>query len=161
MAIGIANNSIKRQCLYSMEMQFFWVRDKIALNMYDLSWHPGQENLADYQSKHCLGSHHVNVRPCYLHMESSPRYLPWAQRPSTLKGCVGTLKNGYIRNVPLPRAPPVQSASLLTSSTSWVTADPHDTCYSQAPQVPTWGNLARSLAGLRRSILTFSPVQLM
>jgi hypothetical protein len=44
-----------------MEMQFFWVADKIAQGMYDISWHPGMENLADYQSKHHLGSHHANV----------------------------------------------------------------------------------------------------
>jgi hypothetical protein len=31
---------------------------------------------------------------------------------------VGTLKNGYIRNVPLPRAPQVQSAGLVISSTN-------------------------------------------
>ncbi len=95
-------------------------------------------------------------------MENSPRYLPQAQRPSTLNRCVGTLKNGYVRNIPLPRVlqPQVQSASLVTSSTSQVTADPHDTCYSQVPCVPMWGNLARFLAGLGRSNLTFSPVWL-
>jgi hypothetical protein len=43
MAIGIANNSIKKQHSWSMEMLFFWLGDKIAQNMYDLSWHPGQE----------------------------------------------------------------------------------------------------------------------
>ncbi len=98
-----------------MEMRFFWVGDKIAQNMYDISWHPGIENLADYQSKHHIGSHHVRVRPWYLHMKSSPRYLPRAQSRSTLKGCVGTLKDGYVHNVPLPRAPQIQSASHVTS----------------------------------------------
>jgi hypothetical protein len=124
-AVGIANNSIKRQCSGSMEMRFFWVGDKIAQNMYDLSWHPGQDNLADYQSKHHLGSHHANVILWYLHMEKSLGQLPRAQRPSTLKGCVGTMKDGCIRNVPLSRAPQVQSASLVTCSTSQVTTDPH------------------------------------
>jgi hypothetical protein len=102
-AVRIVNNSIKRQWLRSIEMRFFWVGDKIAQNMYDVSWHPGMENLPDYQSKHHLGSHHVNVRPWYLHMEISPRYLPRAQSQSTLKGFVGTLKDGYVHNVPLPR----------------------------------------------------------
>jgi hypothetical protein len=74
-AVRITNNSIKRQHSRSMEMRFFWVGDKIAQNMYDVSWHPGMENLADYQSKHHLGSHHVKVRPWYLHMENSPRNL--------------------------------------------------------------------------------------
>jgi hypothetical protein len=95
--------------------EIFWVGDKIAQNIYDISWHPGMKNLADYQSKHHIGSHQVRVRPWYLHMESSPRYLPRAQSWSTLKGYVGTLKDGYIRNVPLPRAPRIQSASHVTS----------------------------------------------
>jgi hypothetical protein len=69
--------------------------------MHDITWHPGMENLVDYQSKDHLGSHHVNVKPWYLHMENSPPYLPRAQSQSTLKGCVGTLEGGYIRNVPL------------------------------------------------------------
>ena len=102
-AIGIANNTIKRQRSRAMEMRYFWVGDKVAQDIYSLSWHPGQENLADYQSKHHPGAHHTAVRPYYLHEENSPLELPRAQRPSTLKGCVGTLQDGYVRNVPLPR----------------------------------------------------------
>jgi hypothetical protein len=128
MAVGIENNSIKRQQSRSMEMRFFWVGDKIAQNMYDVSWHPRIKNLADYQIKHHLGSHYVNVRPWYLHMEISPRYLPRTQSQSTLKGCVGTLKEGYVRNVPLPRAPRIQSANHMTSKNR-VTIDSQDTCY--------------------------------
>ena len=77
-----------------MEMRFFWVGDKIAQNMYDVSWHPGMENLADYQNKHHIGSHHVRVRPWYLHMDNSPWYLPRVQSHSTLKGCVELSKMG-------------------------------------------------------------------
>jgi hypothetical protein len=33
MTVGIANNTIKRQCLRSMEMRFFWIGDKIAQQM--------------------------------------------------------------------------------------------------------------------------------
>ena len=95
-----------------MEMIFFWVGDKVAQEIYELRWHPGQENLADYQSKHHVGLHHAAVQPWYLQTENSPRYLPRAERPSTLKGCVGTLKDGYIRNVPLPRVPRLQRLSL-------------------------------------------------
>jgi hypothetical protein len=144
-AVGIANNTIKRQRSRSMEMRFFWIGDKIAQEMYNLQWHPGQENLADYQSKHHVGSHHTMVRPWYLHTATSPRVLPRAARPSALKGCVGTLKDGYIRKVPLPRVPRIQYA---------------DTCYSaQVPRIPTWSDLTRSLAGLGRSMLRpFSPL---
>jgi hypothetical protein len=99
-----------------MEMRFFWGGDKIAPNMYALQWHPGQENLANYKSKHHVDSHHAPGKPWYLHMENSPRVLPRAQRPSALKGCVGTLKDGYIRKVPLPQAPKIQHASHISSN---------------------------------------------
>ncbi len=134
-AVGIANNTIKRQRSRSMEMRFFWVGDKVAQGMYKLSWYPGQENLADYQSKHHIGSHHVAVRPWYLHVTNSPRVLPRALWPSALKGCVGTLKNGYVRKVPLPRAPRIQHANS-------VLMPEHDICYyAQVPHIPTWSDL--------------------
>jgi hypothetical protein len=85
-----------------MEMLYFFVGDKVAQDMYSLSWHPCQETLANYQSKHYLGLHQQVVRPWYLHQEIFPRILPWALKPSALKGCVETLKNGYLRKVPLP-----------------------------------------------------------
>jgi hypothetical protein len=114
--------------------------------MYNLQWHPGQENLADYQCKHHIGLHHRMIRPWYLHTATSPRVLPRAERPSALKGCVGTLKDGYIRKVPLPRVPRIQSASHMQHM--------HDTCYfTQVPRIPTWSDLTRSLAGLGRSVL--------
>jgi hypothetical protein len=102
----------------------------------------------------------------------SPRVIPRAVTPSALKGCVGTLKNGYVHNVPLSRAPRIQSASHVTNqsqvdaykyaSNSHVTYQPHsNTCYSQESRVPTWCDLVRSLAGLGSNILPFSPVQLM
>ncbi len=100
-AVGIANNTVKQQRSHSMEMSFFWVSDKVAEEMYSFSWHPRQENCADYQSKHHPGVHHVAVRLWYLHVNNSPRVLPWALKPSTLKGCVGTLKDGDLPKVPL------------------------------------------------------------
>ena len=60
-AVGIASNTVKRQRSRSMEMRFFWIGDKVAQEMYDITWHPGMENLADYQSKHHIGSHHMAV----------------------------------------------------------------------------------------------------
>jgi hypothetical protein len=139
-AVGIANNTIKRQQLRSMEMIFFWVGDKIAQEMYALQWHPGQENLANYQSKYHVGLHHATVRPWYLHMENSPRVLPQAHRPSAPKGCVGTLKDGYIHKVPLLRAPRIQRASHVTGN---VTAR-DDTCYLVTEScIPRWCDLGQ------------------
>ena len=130
-----------------MEMRFFWIGDKVAQSKYDLSWHPDQENLTDYQSKHHNRAHHKAVCPWYLHQSNSPLYLPWAVRPSALKGCAGTLKDGHLRKVPLPRVPRIQSMSEHVVSTAAVMSDSHDTCYLQVPRVPTWSDLTRSLAG--------------
>jgi hypothetical protein len=71
---------------------------------------------------------------------------------------VGTLQNGYIRNVPLPRVPQIQSASLVTGDHG---TNP-GTCYSQVPRVPTWSDLGRLLQGLgRRKLLPLFPCWLM
>ena len=99
-------------------MRYFWICEKDAQNVYSFKWHPGMENLTDYQSKHHPGAHHTAVRPYYLHETNSPLELPRAIKPSTLNGCVGTLKDGYVRNVPLPRVPQIQSASPTTSHES-------------------------------------------
>jgi hypothetical protein len=146
-----------------MEMHFFWIGDKVAQDMYHVAWHPGQENLADYQSKHHIGSHHVAVRPWYLHTKDSPRYLPRAVRPSTLKGCVGTLNDGYIQRVPLPRVPWIQSTSPVACAT--IHRNTTHTGYSPIAWIPTWSDMIESRSGLgrciERCIPPFSPVRLM
>ena len=102
-AVSIANDTVKKQRSRSMEMKFFWTTGQVAIGNFNVTWHPGQENLADYFTKHFDAKHHQNVRPWYLHMDNSPRLLPRALEPRTLKGCVGTLPGGYTRSAPLPR----------------------------------------------------------
>ena len=60
-------------------------------------WHPGQEDLADYVSKHHDAKHHKTVRPLYLHEINSPRELLRAMTPRVLRGCVGTKLGGSPR----------------------------------------------------------------
>jgi hypothetical protein len=156
-AVGIANNTIKRQRSRSMEMRFFWISDKCAQEIYALHWHPGQENLADYQSKHHVGAHHMKVRPWYLHEANSPRELPRALRPSALKGCVGTQDGGYLNKVPLPRIPGLQSTVPMAGEHGNTR-----TCYSQVPRIPTWDDQARShLGAIRSTLLPLAPRWLM
>ncbi len=142
-------------------MRFFWISDKVAQDMYALNWHPGQENLADCQSKHYTGTHHIAVQPWYLHMDNSPQDLPRALVPSALKGCVGTLNDGYICKVPLPCAPLIQSTRLVTCNVT-VTWDTGNACYlEQVPRIPTWHDLSRSIARICRiTILPNLPVVL-
>jgi hypothetical protein len=87
-AVGIANDTVKRQRSRAMEMRYFWVTDQARNKNIAVSWHPGAENLGDYVTKHHPAKHHQHVRPMYTHQPSSPQYLRQAQAPSTLRGCV-------------------------------------------------------------------------
>ncbi len=74
---------------------------------------------------------------------------------------VGTLDDGYVCKVPLPRAPRIQSPGNVTCAavTEWVTSD---TCYLQVPRIPTWSDLVRSqLGGARSAMLPLAPHWLM
>ena len=86
-AAGIANNTVKRQRSCSMEMRYFWIADQVARKQFDVKWHPGQENLGDYYTKHHPTSHHIRVRPYYLLEPNSPLELPRAMTPEELRGC--------------------------------------------------------------------------
>ena len=108
-AVGIENNTIKRQQSRSMEMHFFWDADAVEQAKFSIKYYPGKENLAHYQSKHHLGAHHQSVRHCYLHEPNSVHELPRASKPSTLKGCVGPLPDGYLKSNPLPQISTRQS----------------------------------------------------
>ena len=85
-ATGIANDTVKKQRSRSMEMRFFWITDQVNMSDFDVQWHPGQENRADYYTKHFDGRHHQAVRSWYLHEKNSRRKLPRAAAPSTLRG---------------------------------------------------------------------------
>jgi hypothetical protein len=86
-------------------MRFFWVADAFTQGKFDIKYHPGKENLGDYQSKHHVGAHHTAVHPWYPHELTSVQELSRASKPSTLKGWVGTLPDGYVRTKPLPQVP--------------------------------------------------------
>ena len=38
-AVGIANNTIKRERSRAMEMRYFWTCEKDAQNVYSFKWH--------------------------------------------------------------------------------------------------------------------------
>ena len=111
-AVGIANNTVKKHRLRSMEMRYFWVTDQVDREFFVVLWHPGQENLADYFTKHFDAKHHQEVRPWYLHTPNSPRFLARAAAPATLRGCAGTLNNGYLKLAPLPQVPMASHTSV-------------------------------------------------
>ena len=70
-----------------MDMRFFWITDQVKIVNFDVQWHPGKENRADYYTKHFDGRHHQAVRPWYLHEKNSPRVLPRAAAKYTARVC--------------------------------------------------------------------------
>ena len=99
--VGIVNNTVKRQQSRSMEMRYFWLLDGHHQKIFSFQYHPGFENLGDYPSKGHTGGHHLHVRPFYVHMPTSPRFLPRAAKPSVRRGCVKQV-GPYTRKSPLP-----------------------------------------------------------
>ena len=105
-ASGISNNTVKCQSSRAMEMRYFWIVDQVDQGVFNVGWYPGLENLGDYPSKHHPTKTHRHVRPWYTHMKNSPRVLPRALAPSTLRGCVKSPQaegvGHYVPCVPLP-----------------------------------------------------------
>ena len=52
---------------------------------------------------------------------------------------VGTLENGYVRNVPLPRIPLIQSTNQVVGVLIY--RNPTNTCYSRIAWIPTYSKL--------------------
>ena len=85
-------------------MRYFYIYDLVKHGIVNVKWHPGQENLADYASKHHDAKYHKTVRSLYLHKIKSPRELLQAMTPRVLQVCVGTKLGGRPR--PLRRLDP-------------------------------------------------------
>ena len=83
-ATGMIRKTIKQQRSRAMNMHYFWSISKQDDNTIDVSWHPGRENISDYSSKHHSPTIHQNLRPKYLHMPNSPRYLQRSVTPHLL-----------------------------------------------------------------------------
>ncbi len=86
-ASGIANDTINQQRSRSIDMRFYWVRDRVKQGHFQVFWAPGKTNLADYFTKHHPPKHHQQSRPIYLQTpESNNKLLHLV--PSIQRGCV-------------------------------------------------------------------------
>ena len=82
-AHGIVNNTMKQKKSKkskAMDMGFYWLRDRVQQQQFNVRWRPGKHNLADCPTKHHTGQHHQQVRPIYLYdPQTSPR---------SVQGCI-------------------------------------------------------------------------
>jgi hypothetical protein len=111
--VGITNNSFKNHQSRPMEMRYFYSVDKARKLLFlSVQYHLRLEILGDYPSKRHMTSHHVNVRPMYLHMEGSLEFCPQAPKTSDLWGRIGKNIDRYKRGRPLPVIPRIRSRLL-------------------------------------------------
>jgi hypothetical protein len=82
-AEGIIKGTIKQKRSKSIDMRFYWLKDRQEQGQFNICWEPGKTNLADYTTKHHPSSHHKRVRPIYLYMKD--------ESPRTLQGCIEIL----------------------------------------------------------------------
>ena len=63
---SILNNTVKQRRSKAMDMQFYWIKCRIAQGQFKLLWRSGRENLADYFTKLQAQVHHKITRPLYV-----------------------------------------------------------------------------------------------
>jgi hypothetical protein len=50
-AKGIATNTCKQRRSKSMDMRYHWIRDRVALKDFEITWRPGSDSIADFLTK--------------------------------------------------------------------------------------------------------------
>ena len=59
-ASGIINETVKQRRPKSIDMRFYWVRDRCKQKNFLIYWAPGKYNMGDYHTKFHSPSHHKN-----------------------------------------------------------------------------------------------------
>jgi hypothetical protein len=66
-AEGIINDTVKQRRSKAIDMRFYWVRDRVRQGQFRVHWKKGEDNRADYFTKHHSPKHHRQMRSTYLH----------------------------------------------------------------------------------------------
>ena len=54
-----------------MDMQFYWMKDRVKQKDFFVYWKPGIQNMGDYFTKHHPPHHHREIHATYLYMANS------------------------------------------------------------------------------------------
>jgi hypothetical protein len=66
-ANGIANGTVKQRRSKAIDMQFYWIQDRVSQGQFTIYyWKKGTENLADYFTKDHPPAHHQRMQSRYL-----------------------------------------------------------------------------------------------
>ena len=89
-AEGIANDTIKPKRTKSIEMQYHWIRDRVARKQFIVEWRKGEHNLADFFTK---------ALPVHVHQAFMPLLVRSSIPPLTP---LSRLSPSLTRTIPLP-----------------------------------------------------------
>jgi hypothetical protein len=88
-ATGYSNGTIKQKRTRSMDMRFYWIKDRVKQGQFKIYWGPGFQNLAEYFTKHHSPPHHKRIRNVYI--DADERLIKRKGiHDSALRGCVNT-----------------------------------------------------------------------
>jgi hypothetical protein len=100
-ATGYSNGTIQQKCTKAMDIQFYWIKERVKQGQFNVYWGPGFQNLADYFTKHHSPAHHKIMRDIYIHADKRP--INWEGiQDSALRGCVNTSGQARAQNTPSP-----------------------------------------------------------
>ena len=123
-ALGISTGTIKQRKSKAMDMRFYWIRDRINQDQFNIYFKPGSTNREDYFKKHSPPAHHSTVRPSYLHIEKYGK--------STLQGCVNLTLSA---NHPVhPYTPAKSSAHTFTQNCARIHRESPEDAHARAQQ---------------------------
>ena len=64
-ATGVTNKTMVNKMLKSMDMRLWWLRCRFSQKHFRYYWAPGNQNLADYSTKHHPPVYHLTHRPTH------------------------------------------------------------------------------------------------
>jgi hypothetical protein len=64
---GIINNTVQQKRYKAMDMIFYWVKDRVEQDLFNVGRAPGDTNMGDYFTNHHSPAHHKRTRPYNLH----------------------------------------------------------------------------------------------
>jgi hypothetical protein len=66
-AKGISTGMVKQKLFKAMDMQFYWIHNRVKQKQFQIVWRKGDDNLAGYFTKHHPSAHQKALRSIYLH----------------------------------------------------------------------------------------------
>jgi hypothetical protein len=84
---GIIINTVQQKRSKAMYIRFYWVKDRVEQEQFNVGWAPGDTNMGDYFTKHHSPAHHKRMIPNYLHDKHSTM-IKHDTVLAILRGCV-------------------------------------------------------------------------